>query len=49
LAHNLFGLTATPIIFTDITIQGNGATWQPIVSTALWFPHSQHFALLWRA
>src|SRR4029077_14547635 len=25
-AHNPFGLTATPIIFTDITIQGNGAT-----------------------
>jgi len=27
-AHNPFGLTATPIIFTDITIQGNGATLQ---------------------
>jgi hypothetical protein len=27
-AHNLFGLTATPIIFTDITTQGNGATLQ---------------------
>jgi hypothetical protein len=26
--HNLFGLTATPIIFTDITIQVNGATLQ---------------------
>src|SRR4051812_19486791 len=25
-AHNPFGLTATPIIFTNITIQGNGAT-----------------------
>jgi len=25
-AHNPFGLTATPIIFADITIQGNGAT-----------------------
>src|SRR5215813_9118945 len=23
-AHNPFGLTATPIIFADITIQGNG-------------------------
>ena len=27
-AHNPFGLTATPIIFTNITIQGNGATLQ---------------------
>jgi uncharacterized repeat protein (TIGR01451 family) len=27
-AHNPFGPTATPIIFTDITIQGNGATLQ---------------------
>src|SRR5215469_12448183 len=27
-AHNPFGLTATPIIFTAITIQGNGATLQ---------------------
>ncbi len=27
-AHNPFGLTATPIIFTPITIQGNGATLQ---------------------
>jgi uncharacterized repeat protein (TIGR01451 family) len=27
-AHNPFGLTATPIIFTSITIQGNGATLQ---------------------
>lgn len=25
-AHNPFGFTATPIIFTNITIQGNGAT-----------------------
>src|SRR5215831_7179722 len=25
-AHNPFGLTATPIIFANITIQGNGAT-----------------------
>ena len=25
-AHNPFGPTATPIIFSDITIQGNGAT-----------------------
>ena len=27
-AHNPFGLTATPIIFTNMTIQGNGATLQ---------------------
>jgi uncharacterized repeat protein (TIGR01451 family) len=27
-AHNPFGLTATPIIFVNITIQGNGATLQ---------------------
>ncbi len=27
-AHNPFGLTATPIIFTNITIKGNGATLQ---------------------
>ena len=27
-AHNPFGLTATPIVFADITIQGNGATLQ---------------------
>ena len=27
-AHNPFGLTATPIIFANITIQGNGATLQ---------------------
>ena len=27
-AHNPFGLTATPLIFTAITIQGNGATLQ---------------------
>ncbi len=27
-AHNPFGLTATPIVFTNITIQGNGATLQ---------------------
>jgi uncharacterized repeat protein (TIGR01451 family) len=27
-AHNPFGLTATPIIFTNVTIQGNGATLQ---------------------
>ena len=27
-AHNPFGFTATPIIFTNITIQGNGATLQ---------------------
>src|ERR1700754_4218045 len=25
-AHNPFGLTATPIVFVNITIQGNGAT-----------------------
>src|SRR5215471_8527461 len=27
-AHNPFGFTATPLIFTNITIQGNGATLQ---------------------
>jgi len=27
-AHNPFGLMATPIIFTNITIPGNGATLQ---------------------
>ena len=27
-AHNPFGLTATPIIFANITVQGNGATLQ---------------------
>jgi uncharacterized repeat protein (TIGR01451 family) len=27
-AHNPFGLTATPIVFVNITIQGNGATLQ---------------------
>ena len=27
-AHNPFGLTATPIIFTNVTIKGNGATLQ---------------------